>query len=573
MGRPGTGMTESQKDAGQSTDIGTSSLQAMQAMLTEISDGLPHPTDIDSRRGPSIDDLKKLLDISQAVNATLDLDKILDMVMLYAIGLVDAERGFIIILEEGEITMRQSHNLAPEHFGEDGDRISRTIVDRVLQSGESVYTSDAQEDERFAARQSVHDLHLRSIMAVPLKNGSKVEGVIYLDNSSEARIFLQADLYILELLAQQASIAMTNAALITDVRQLQSYSENIVASTPVALLVLDARSQIQLANERGTHILTALGSSGNHQDRWLDLVESEQREAWATLFRRVLESGSASSWSSQPLKINDETRTYRVLVSPLHTSTSGPGGLVLTLDDTTEAERMSEELVRASFSIEKAEQIGDIAHEMNNYLMVMMSQVEMSMMDLAKGSHDKIQHRLDRSLQATEKLSRLVEGLLRPDRMDPKPQTFALSTAMEWLQSIVSAERKFNLATFEFDIEPDLPMVFFDPVHIELILYNLCKNSVEAMSDAESDPATVRIRATHEGDFVRVHFSDSGPGLSESVMGDPWKLGQTTKATGHGRGLHNIKMFMEKNHGRIEIDSSVDLGGAGFEIHLPISKD
>ena len=93
------------------------------------------------------------------------------------------------------------------------------------------------------------------------------------------------------------------------------------------------------------------------------------------------------------------------------------------------------------------------------------------------------------------------------------------------------------------------------------------------MSDAESDPAIVRIRATHAGDFVRVHLSDSGPGLSESVIGDPWKLGQTTKATGHGRGLHNIKMFIDKNHGRIEIDSSVDLGGAGFEMHLPVSKD
>lgn len=566
-------MTESEKSTGHSTGIGATSLQAMQDMLAEISGGLTPPADFDNRRGPTIDDLKQLLEISQAVNATLDLDKILDMVMMYAIGLVDAERGFIIILEEGEITMRQSHNLAPEQFGQDGDRVSRTIVDRVLQSGESVYTSDAQEDERFSARQSVHDLHLRSIMAVPLKNGSKVEGVIYLDNSSQARIFLQADLYILELLAQQASIAMTNAALITDVRQLQAYSENIVASTPVALLVLDARSQIQHANERGSRILSALGSEGSAHDRWLDLVDPEQREAWASLFRGVLESGNAHSWSRHVLKIDGDTRTYRVLASPLEESTSRPEGLVLTLDDTTEAERMSEELVRASFSIEKAETIGDIAHEMNNYLMVMMSQVEMGLIDLGKRSYDAMEHRLTRSMQATEKLTRLVEGLLRPDRMDPRPQSFALSTAMDWLKATVSAERKFNPTEFEYDIESDLPMITFDPVHIELILYNLCKNSVEAMSEAKSSPAIVRIHATRAGEFVKVHLSDSGPGLSASVRENPWKLGQTTKATGHGRGLHNIKMFVEKNHGRIEVDSTTDLGGAGFVIHLPVSKD
>jgi signal transduction histidine kinase len=544
VGFSGTGMIESQNTATPSTGIGATSLQSMQDMLDEISDVVPPITDFDSRRGPGIDDLKKLLEISQAVNATLDLEDILKMVMMYAIALVDAERGFIITLKDGEPSMRQSHNLAPEHFGQNGDRISRTIVSRVMQSGESVYTSDAQEDERFAARQSVHDLHLRSIMAVPLKNGSNVEGVIYLDNSSEARIFLQADLYILELLAQQASIAMTNASLINDVRQLQAYSENIVASTPVALLVLDARGMIRHSNERGSRILSALGGQDSDHSRWLDVVDGQQRGAWATLFRNVLDSGNAHSWSSHALRIGEDLRSYRVLVSPLRESRAEPEGLVLTLDDITEAEQMSEELARASFSIEKAEAIGDIAHEMNNYLMVMMSQVEMGLMDLGTNNFENMEHRLNRSMQATETLSRLVEGLLRPDRMDPKPQSFALSTAMDWLEATVAAERKFGATTFEYDIEQDLPWVTFDPVHIELILYNLCKNSVEAMTDAKSNPSIVRIRATREGEFVRIHLCDSGPGLDKKVSNNPWKLGQTTKATGHGRGLHNIMLFV-----------------------------
>jgi signal transduction histidine kinase len=564
-------MSDSRASMTRPNPVGTPSLQAMKQMLEAIQRAEPRLATQSPRGGPQIDDLKRLLEISQAINSVLDLDLVLDMVMEYAIKLVGAERGFIMLLDEGRLVPRRMHNLAPEHFGKDGDRISQTIASRVLQTGQSIYTSDAQEDERFVERQSVHDLHLRSIMGVPLKHDDLVVGVIYLDNSSQARLFLQSDLYILELLAQQASIALANAAMLHDIRHLQAYAENIVASAPMALFVLDASAAIQRCNERGRLLLSELGDRDFHLLPWLELVETGARNAWAAMFRDVLQSGHANSWSRHPMKIGAHSRVYRVNASPLSTGTDQPAGLVLTLDDITESERMREELLKAEVSMRKADQIGDIAHEINNFLTILSNQAEINQRWLSRGETDKISESTPRMLEAVDKISRLVEGLLRPDRIEPQPCRFALHTAVRSLEIWLGAEKRFDLVTLEFSIPSDLPEVYFDPQHFEMALYNLCKNAAEAMADSGSPARTIRITAGRAGDFVQITVADSGPGLPPERQASPWEQGFSSKASGHGRGLHNTADFIRRNGGKIEVDAKGSLGGAEFRVLLPVA--
>lgn len=551
--------------------VGTPSLLAMKQMLDAIQRAEPRVATHSPRGGPQIDDLKRLLEISQAISTEFDLDAILDMVMAYAIELVSAERGFIMLLEHGALVTRRVHNLAPEHFGAEGDRISQTIASRVLQTGQSIYTSDAQEDERFVERQSVHDLHLRSIMGVPLKHDDRVVGVIYLDNSSQARLFLQSDLYILEILAQQASIALANAGMLRDIRNLQEYAENIVTSTPMALLVLDPTARIVRHNERGRSLLAELSDRDPGQIPWLDLMEPSAREPWAALFRGVMQSGHANSWARHEMQVGGEARTYRVNVSPLRSPEEEPTGLVLTLDDITESERMREELLRAEVSIRKADQIGDIAHEINNFLTILCNQAEINKRHLDRGDTAKVEESIPRTLDAVDKISRLVEALLRPDRIEPRPQKFGLDTAVASLAVWLRAEKRFDLVTLELDIPEQLPQVLCDPQHLEMALYNLCKNAAEAMADAGSEHRVIRMTATQQDDFIVLTVSDSGPGLPPERCTATWEQGSSGKVGGHGRGLHNTATFIRNNGGRVEADPHGSLGGAEFRISLPVA--
>src|SRR5574341_2644040 len=178
-------------------------------------------------------DLKALLDISQAVNSTLVLDEILQIVMKRAIELLKAERGFLMLLdEERKLQFKTAHNLAKESLTQEDFKISMSIANQVASSGKSIFASDAIHDERFAHQKSIVELNLRSIMCVPLQSKEKVIGIVYVDNSTQANVFVQSDLHLFELFASQAALAIENAQLYQSLLALKIYNANVVNRTP-----------------------------------------------------------------------------------------------------------------------------------------------------------------------------------------------------------------------------------------------------------------------------------------------------------------------------------------------------
>ena len=91
--------------------------------------------------------------------------------------------------------------------------VSRTLIDRVLEEGEAVLTTNASEDPRFGAQESVVAYNLRSVLAVPLKVKGNLTGVIYADNKVRAGLFTEGDRTLLSGFANQAAVALENARL------------------------------------------------------------------------------------------------------------------------------------------------------------------------------------------------------------------------------------------------------------------------------------------------------------------------------------------------------------------------
>jgi len=206
--------------------------------------------------GMRSENLEALLDVSKAINSTLDLDEILKRVMKHAIELLNAERGFLMLLDDNDhLQVRTAHNINKELLTSQEDlAISRSVADRVAAKGQSEYTSNAQEDPRYAHQKSVAELNLRFIICVPLKIKEKVIGVCYLDNQSRARLFGKSDLRLFELFAEQAAIAIENAKLYGRLLSLTRYNENVVNKTPVGICVVDHQSRIITFNATAEQI-------------------------------------------------------------------------------------------------------------------------------------------------------------------------------------------------------------------------------------------------------------------------------------------------------------------------------
>ena len=194
------------------------------------------------------DDLEALLDINKAINSTLVLEDILQMVMRRAIKLLGAERGFLMLLDdEGNLQFKTAHNICKESPSKEDLKISMSIANKVAQSGESIYTSDAQRDRRYSKQKSIMELNLKSIMCVPMKSKEKIIGILYLDNSSEKSIFLESDLRLFEVFAGQAAIAIENAKLYENLLAMKLYNENVVNLTPIGIIVVDKNLKITIS--------------------------------------------------------------------------------------------------------------------------------------------------------------------------------------------------------------------------------------------------------------------------------------------------------------------------------------
>jgi signal transduction histidine kinase len=79
----------------------------------------------------------------------------------------------------------------------------------------------------------------------------------------------------------------------------------------------------------------------------------------------------------------------------------------------------------------------------------------------------------------------------------------------------------------------------------------------------------LRIEAQLNGDFIRVSFTDNGPGIPPEILPRIFEPFFTTKSRGEGTGLglDICRRIVEKHHGRMEVSSQP--GQTTFHVLLP----
>ncbi len=168
--------------------------------------------------------LSTLLHISITLNSSLELDEVLKNAMELVIQLLKAQRGFIMLLEKGELILKVSKNVDSNQI-DSTLKISQTIIQDVFKTGNPVLTVNAMDDERYTNVDSVNLYKLRSVLCVPLTTKENRFGVIYIDNRWKEGIFTERDLGALVTFANTAAIAIDNARLYQNLRD--SISEKL----------------------------------------------------------------------------------------------------------------------------------------------------------------------------------------------------------------------------------------------------------------------------------------------------------------------------------------------------------
>jgi two-component system, OmpR family, sensor histidine kinase KdpD len=154
-------------------------------------------------------ELSILLQAGKAMNAVLELDGVLDVILRSSIELLTGKSGSIMLLDGDELVARCVLN-NPEALGR---RVSlgEGIAGRVAGTKEPLLINGKPSADEFPgldARTRAVD----SAMSVPLMNRDQILGVLNV-NATPDRTFSAYDLRALSLFAEQAAVAIANARL------------------------------------------------------------------------------------------------------------------------------------------------------------------------------------------------------------------------------------------------------------------------------------------------------------------------------------------------------------------------
>jgi signal transduction histidine kinase len=200
-------------------DILEAVLQRLRTGDVQTFDQLPYMFDELRREAADLerrqDELASLYEVGQEMVSILNLDQLLESILDRALVLVDAERGFLVLWS----TVNNSFQVPVARRFDRGEvdsaqiEISDGVIQRVLTSREPLVTTNAQEDPRFQASESILTYQIRSVLAAPMIAKEALIGAIYVDTRLSSRLFDEDDLALLVGMANQAAVAIQLARL------------------------------------------------------------------------------------------------------------------------------------------------------------------------------------------------------------------------------------------------------------------------------------------------------------------------------------------------------------------------
>lgn len=304
-----------------------------------------------SRQVGSLEEERKSLhalsQTSQVINSSLELDNVLQIVMDTIIRLMSAERGFLMLRnEKAELTIHVARNFEQESIEPSDFAVSRTVINRVVNEGLPVLTTNAQEDPRFTKQDSIVAYNLRSILCVPLKVKDEVIGVIYADSRTRSGLFTPKDLDMMFAFANQAAIAIDNARLFESVRrtlaevtELKNLMDNVFESIASGVLTTDIKERVILSNRAVETILVKETREliGHSLDDVLQPMVNELKPYMNQVLKTDKQIIGLEFNSSLPSR---GLVDLRFNISPLKDANRMTQGVAIVVDDLTEKKHL-----------------------------------------------------------------------------------------------------------------------------------------------------------------------------------------------------------------------------------------
>ena len=544
-------------------------------------------------------ELSRLFFISSAMRGTLELDRLLRMV-LTAVTMGDGlgfNRAILFLVDENKNVLKGAMGVGPASYDEAfqiWDRLSierKTLPDimkdievgplrkdsffdklslgiEIPLTENTMLTKAVNEKILFNIQDVgkeplsdavlIQQLGTRAYAVVPLVSRDKAIGVLWVDNYFNRRQITEEDMRFLTAFSNHIAAAVENARLFEWVKLTEQELENIFESISDMVYFVTEDFVVKNINKA---VSRRLGKSPE------EIIGKKCYEVFHGTHAPLAECPHQKTVEQRKAFVEEVEDpylggTFITSSSPIFDTAGEFIGTVNVLSDITELRTLRERVVKTERMAALGEVAARVAHEIRNPLV--------SLGGFARRLEKKLDGNLKEYADIIAKEVGRLEGILNEILSFVKETRLSKETVnaeklIEDVLSLVKSEIEEKNISLVREYR-DSVSIFVDPARIREALLNILKNAVQAVGAK----GTIKVVTFKHDSSCVFQIQDTGPGITEAdkpYIFDPFF---TTKKTGTGLGLAITHRIVEEHKGSIEVESKPG-EGATFSVFLPLT--
>jgi len=512
-------------------------------------------------------ELEVLYKLAQQFGSTVNYHELFNLLIDSLAEVVDYDAAAVLI------DIDDTRELLIYHLGRLGIKAVDTARKRLMEeycrlTGRSVHDIPIVNRE-VCSPGGKPIVNLGTVFKVVLTAGTDRKTVsMLLVGAEQENAFSEEQVRLLHAVANQASLAIQRLHSLMESEKQRV--KTIVENVPVGVVLLSREHRVILVNQVGKEYLSVM--NGSTED---DVVEKLGDVPVEDILNRA-------SYQQRWHEIRVEKPVKRIFETVSTHIGTGPeaGGWVLVLMDVTSEREMSEKAETQARLVTIGQLAAGIAHDFNNILTPIFAYA--GLYQSSPDVPEEVRQAFGIISSQVGRAAGLVQQILDYSRksilqMTPVDLSVILREAVTMLKRTVHEN-----ISIRFEAEPGNFIVKADSTRLQQVVTNLAVNARDAMPEGGvlkitlskivfSETDALPFSDMPPGEWVVIHFRDTGTGIQPEHYPRIFEPFYTTKGVGEGTGLGLSQVYgiVKQFKGFIDVESEVG-SGTTFTIYLPV---